>query len=278
MSIEEPYGELITSTLDIATWNLWGRFGPWEQRHDRIVDTSLQHPVDVLVLQESWTTPDGGSQAELLGQALGLGHWFVGLPGPDHGGWHPASAIVSRWPIDRPHHRSFEAVEDVRGWPGQVVAATVVGPRGRVPVIGVALDWPPHGGPTRLVAVRQLAALCRELGRAEAYPVVVCGDFNAGPDSAELRALTGLDAPAAPGFVLFDAWTTAGQGPGITWDRTNRWAMPTLLASRRIDFILTGWPSQPGGGGDVLRVRVIGDDDPEHPPSDHYAVSARLRY
>lgn len=108
--------------------------------------------------------------------------------------------------------------------------------------------------------------------------MVVCGDFNAGPDSAELRSLTGEDTAVLPGFVLFDAWAKAGTGSGVTWDRANRWAMPTLLPSRRIDFVLTGWPGRPGGAGDVVHAELIGDDEPDCPPSDHYGVSALLRY
>ena len=30
-----PYGELITTTLRVLTWNAWGRFGPWEARETR---------------------------------------------------------------------------------------------------------------------------------------------------------------------------------------------------------------------------------------------------
>ncbi len=26
-----PYGELITTTLRVLTWNVWGRFGPWQE-------------------------------------------------------------------------------------------------------------------------------------------------------------------------------------------------------------------------------------------------------
>lgn len=278
MSVEQPYGELVTSMLGVVTWNVWGRFGPYEQRQALIVDALALVHADVIVLQESWTTPGGASQAELLADRLGLKHWFVGEPGLDHGDWNTASAILSRWPIVESEHSPLSVPPDLRGWPGEVVKAVVDGPRGRVPVVGVSLDWPPQASALRRAAVADLARHCKELGRKEEFPVVVCGDFNAGPDSAELRSLTGEDPTAVPGFVLFDAWAKAGSGPGVTWDRTNRWAAPALLPSRRIDFILTGWPTEHGGAGDVIHAELVGDGSPDRPPSDHYGVSAHLRY
>ena len=41
-------------------------------------------------------------------------------------------------------------------------------------------------------------------------PVIVCGDFNTGPDSDEIRMLTGRAATAAPGKVFYDSWEIAG--------------------------------------------------------------------
>ena len=36
-----PYGELITTTLRVLTWNAWGRFGPWEARETAVIRSSL---------------------------------------------------------------------------------------------------------------------------------------------------------------------------------------------------------------------------------------------
>ena len=32
MTAEGPYGPLIDTTIRVASWNLWWRFGPWEAR------------------------------------------------------------------------------------------------------------------------------------------------------------------------------------------------------------------------------------------------------
>ncbi len=169
MSIEEPYGDLVTSILRVITWNVWGRFGPYEERHENLVDALLRHEVDVLVLQESWTTPDGASHAEVLARRLGLDHWFVGEPGASYGDWATASAVLSRWPIVEPEHEGLSAPSGLRGWPGEAVTAVVDGPRGRVPLVGVSLDWPPQASELRSAAVADLAGGVRSSAGARRF-------------------------------------------------------------------------------------------------------------
>jgi len=129
----------------------------------------------------------------------------------------------------------------------------------------------------RQASVRHLVSFIREVGSSP-FPAIVCGDFNAPPDSDEIRLLTGRTDTAAPDFVLFDAWEMAGKGTGHTWARTNPWAEPLLLPDKRIDYILVGWPRR-GGAGHVVQCRIEGTQaGAAVVPSDHYAVVAELRY
>ena len=41
-------------------------------------------------------------------------------------------------------------------------------------------------------------------------PVVIGGDFNAVPDSDEIRMATGRVAPPRPGVLLSDSWEHVG--------------------------------------------------------------------
>ncbi|MGH3304862.1 MAG: endonuclease/exonuclease/phosphatase family protein [Streptosporangiaceae bacterium] len=82
-------------------------------------------------------------------------------------------------------------------------------------------------------------------------PVIVCGDFNAGPDSDEIRMLTGRSAVARPGVVFYDSWELARDGsPGCTWSNGNPLAAVGLYPDRRFDYVFSAWPRR-GGVGDI---------------------------
>lgn len=282
VSVEEPYGRLLETSLSVATWNLWGRYGPWEEREELIVAELAALGADIVALQETWVTPGGETQMERLARRLGYDHWYAAVSSLDTDGWGPALGVLSRWPVNRSMHRALRPHDGLPGWPGEVAALRLGGPRGEIPLLNVALDWPPQCSALRQASVRQVAQMAKDWGAADRFPIIVCGDFNAPPEAAELRMLTGLDTAAVPGLVLFDAWATAGDpadGAGHTWSRANRWAAPTLLPSRRIDHILVGWPAPEGGAGDVMGARLFGRGiDGGPPPSDHYGVVAELRY
>lgn len=48
--------------MRVATWNLWWRFGPWEQRRNAVLAVLRDAEPDVIGLQEVWavTRPPGG--------------------------------------------------------------------------------------------------------------------------------------------------------------------------------------------------------------------------
>ena len=273
---EQPYGDLVATVLRAVTWNVWGRFGPWEQRGSAIVSVLRAAQPDIVLLQEAWSAVDGGDQVDDLARQLGLPHHCATARDLTFGDWGPVNAIVSRWPlVDVAEHR-LDSIDD--GWGGVVLRAVVDGPRGELDAYCVALDWPPNASRRRQHAVAQLAELVDRRQRATRRPLLVGGDFNAPPDSDEIRMLTGLCPPPVDGFTLFDAWEAAGAGDGVTWSRTNPWAAPTLLPSRRIDHLFVGWPRR-GGVGSVVAAEVIGAAAVDGAvASDHYGVLATVRY
>ena len=109
--------------------------------------------------------------------------------------------------------------------------------------------------------------------------LIVGGDFNAAPDSDEIRMLVGRREPPRPGFVLFDAWDHTDDGSrGVTWSNANPWAAPNLLPDQRIDYVFTGWPRR-GGAGSALAASIAGREPRAGVvASDHYAVIADIRY
>jgi len=112
------------------------------------------------------------------------------------------------------------------------------------------------------------------------HPTIVCGDFNANPDSDEIRMLTGKSETASPGLVFYDAWEIAGDGtPGITWSNNNPLAAIGLYPDRRFDYVLSAWPRL-NGVGHPVQAKLLGvtKKPTDLQLSDHYGVVADLRY
>jgi endonuclease/exonuclease/phosphatase family metal-dependent hydrolase len=269
-----PYGPPIASTMRVATWNVWGRYGDWEQRQAGIEDTLLEAAPDLVCLVEAWSTPEG-SQPERVAAQLGYDHqFFEGDWQQD--GWVSGIGLVSRWPIATRQRRLLR--DERGGGTGEALYALIEGERGPIQLIIVALDYPLDGSAVRQGQVRQLAAFITEATRRR-HPTVLCGDFNAGPDSDEMRMLTGKAATAAEGLVFYDAWEIAGDGtPGHTWSNANELAAVAMYPDRRFDYVLSAWPRR-GAAGHPTGCRLLGVLPPKEPQlSDHYGVVADLRY
>ncbi len=152
---------------------------------------------DIACLVESWATPEA-RQADLVGDRLGLEHRvFVG--DWDQGGWTSGIGVVSRWPITQRERQALRG-DDGDG-NGEALLNVIDGPRGPVQLFVVTLDYPLHASGLRQAQVRQLAAFVARASHRR-HPVVVCGDFNAGPDSDELRMLTGRSETPVAGTRL----------------------------------------------------------------------------
>jgi endonuclease/exonuclease/phosphatase family metal-dependent hydrolase len=77
----------------------------------------------------------------------------------------------------------------------------------------------------------------------DGMPPILCGDFNAEPDSDEIRFLCSLAAFDGRTAFFQDAWRVAGDGPGYTqgW-RVNPIAKALNVHRKRIDYVFVGDP------------------------------------
>lgn len=260
--------------LKVLTWNIWWQFGPWQQRRKAISATLAELDADIIALQEVWSDKDTNLAAE-LGKELGYSHVFAPSMHRKNIGF--GNAILSRWPI-KEHDEVMLSGAKETGERRLVLYAQIDGPRGPVPVFCTHLNWKYQHSHIRQ---RQVADLARFIdGKIPmSYPPVLCGDFNAEPDSEEMRMLKGLSTCPVEDLFFHDAWNTAGGGgPGNTWENTNPYAVVEFEPDRRIDYILTGAPGA-RGAGHVVNCRVTGNKPVEDIwPSDHHGVLAELRY
>lgn len=263
-------------TLRLMTWNLWWRFGPWEQRRHAIVEVLRSTDADVVCLQEAWSESGGGDLAGWLAEELGF-HAVSSTPiGRDGVGF--TNAVLSRWPSER---LADEALPRADGTPGhrRVVAASVDTPWGCWPVASTHLDHRFDDSAARQAQCHELLELA--IGwRGDPtvdLPVVVGADLNAVPDSAEVRLLTGRE-PGVAGIVFSDCWEQVGRGQGATWREENPYCADTAWPNRRIDYVLVSWP-RPKPVGNPVAVHLAGTDPvdvdgTEVWASDHAAVVA----
>lgn len=275
------FGALIETRLRVLTWNLWWRFGPWEARRPAIAATLARLDADVICLQEVWDDGTVNLAAELA-DGLGFHHAYGWLL--EHDGVRFGNAVVSRWPITGHEVLPLPATEGAEER-RTCVRADVAGPRGDLQVFSTHLNWRFDQSAVRQGQVR---AICRfvadsrpEGGRT--MPPILGGDFNATPDSDEVRMVTGRAATPEPGLVFHDAWEVAGRpssssADGTTWSNENPYARLDLEPDRRIDYVFVGWPKA-GGAGHVTDCTVEGLEPVGGVvPSDHLAVLAELRY
>ncbi|MFD0115625.1 endonuclease/exonuclease/phosphatase family protein [Streptomyces sp. NPDC058320] len=270
--------------MRVLTWNLWWRFGPWEQRRKAILSVLGDVRPDVIGLQEVWGC-GGENLAGWLAENLGM-QW-IWAPSRAPYRWQRrlgdstvgiGNAVLSRWPIveqDTVELPAEEGDDDGR----VALYARIDAPTHQVPFFTTHLTSAVHASALRCRQVNVLAEFVTGHLGGTSFPPVVTGDFNAWPDSDEVRRFGGYKtAPAVPGQVFFDAWEYADPAqPSATWNAANPFVAAGFEPSVRVDYIHIGMPG-PDGLGSVSSVRRVGDEPVDGVwPSDHAAVLADLR-
>ena len=253
------------------TWNLWWRYGPWAERYDSIKATLSGVGADIIALQEVWGV-GGTDLAAKLGRELGFYSEFRSRKCND-GVWF-GNAILSRWPI---------TAVDAFPLPGVVgrdelrlgICATVRAPERTLLVYSTHLNWRPDDG---VIRAKQISAIQDFVSdtRAPGDSAILCGDFNAQPDSEEIALLTGSAMGDANAWCLRDAWAQAGAGDGDTISVLNPYIEARAGSNMRIDYVFVG-ASEQDLPGRVESCDVVGNRAMAGVwPSDHFAVVADL--
>lgn len=294
-----PWNGPVLRVLQLNSWNV---DGPWVDRLVEIVAMIRHLGPDIVCLQEVIAGSDGRSTAHIIAEqatSAGPNCWHVesattAFPEevegvPEDSTW--GVAILSRWPIDETHSQLL-----ADGYPSMwmVMHARTNG----LDVFTTHLTPAKHDGLWRERQVLEVEAFVRtHRSSASPLPAVLTGDFNATPDSAEIRFLTGRQSLTRTtegdrwSTYWQDAWTVAGDGTsGLTWDDDNPFAALLHVHPARIDYVFVGdqfpfnAPSGPGapsgnGTGKVVRCEVIGRTPitGTH-PSDHHGVLCEIAW
>jgi endonuclease/exonuclease/phosphatase family metal-dependent hydrolase len=107
------------------------------------------------------------------------------------------------------------------------------------------------------------------------------GDFNADPDSDEIRFLHGRHTLDGTSTYWADAWLYGGDGgPGYTFDRRNGFAALCHEPPRRIDYIFSRGPDSKFRGEPLLTqlafCQASAGTTGQIWPSDHFGLYTEL--
>jgi endonuclease/exonuclease/phosphatase family metal-dependent hydrolase len=227
---------------------------------------------DVIGLQEVLRFP-GFDQAKLVSE--GFGYEIVWGRAAENHGFPLGNAILSRWPIVR-----SEVIPLPNGGSDEdrsLLFAELDAPFGKVPFFCTHLNWKFHHGHIRCLQVKAVADAVMRLAPMGAFPPVVVGDFNAEPDSDEMRFMRGLTGLGGPCVYLADAFHVAGDGsPGVTFSKRNPFAEVVREPERRIDYVFVRGPDDIRRG-EPRDARVCFDQPFAGTfPSDHFGVIATI--
>src|SRR5229473_2382216 len=209
-------------TARIVTLNIWNRSGPWEERLVAIRAGVADLAPDVIGLQEVLrpVSRDGIDQAQQIGEGFGY-HVAFGAA-MKTSGFDFGNAVLSKFPILR--SQTFELPQLDAEETRCLVFAELDAPFGKLPFFVTHLSWKFDEGHVREAQVKAIADHIRELAPAAGFPPVIVGDFNAAPDSDEIRFMTGLCSLGAHSAYFADAFGLVGHGEGTTFSRHNPFA------------------------------------------------------
>ncbi|HMG52312.1 MAG TPA: endonuclease/exonuclease/phosphatase family protein, partial [Kofleriaceae bacterium] len=105
---------------------------------------------------------------------------------------------------------------------------------------------------------------------------VVMGDFNAVPESDEIRFLRGQTSLDGRSVYFADCWAAAATGPGHTYDRKNPYALRSREPSSRIDYVFVRGPDAQLRGEPIAARLALDQPTDGVWPSDHFAVVADI--
>jgi endonuclease/exonuclease/phosphatase family metal-dependent hydrolase len=250
--------------LRIAQLNAGSLIEPgWSERRHEIVAWLERLEPDVVCFQEMWEDERTANTAGWIAGELSTAQWHWHFDGRPLGArlWpDPAlrfgSAVLSRWPIDGAKYVALPLADDADPWVASVPWELLHVRTAGLDVFSCHLAPAPRHGHHRRRQVLAIDESITTIRGAEdetpspgqirsGMPPILCGDFNAEPDSDEIRFLCSLAVLDGRTAFYQDAWRVAGEGAGYTQDwRTNPIAASLNIHRKRIDYVLVGDPFQ----------------------------------
>lgn len=260
--------------LRVATLNLFGQYGPWNDRRAVLIDSFRDLQPDLISFQEVVKTDEYDQIADILGDEYYVVHQTTGKV-DDVG-----AAIASRWPITKMHEVDLNVTPRTADFPCAALIAEIDAPPPFGPLLFAnhhpnwQLDFEYERELQAVVVARFIEDLLRERSRH----VIVAGDMNADPNAASIRFWTGRQSLDGMSVCYRDVWESKHPNdPGHTFTPDNGLMVDWDWPFGRIDHILVKCGLH---GGPTLAInsceRIL--DTPVNGvwASDHFGVLADL--
>jgi endonuclease/exonuclease/phosphatase family metal-dependent hydrolase len=262
------------------TLNLWGENGPWEARLELLQARLEAIAPDVIGLQEVRDVPGRvPNQAAALAGPRGWHHAFAPTTTTSSG--QEGLGIVSRFPIGAQEFSHLPGSTEAEG--RGILSARLDGEAGGMWVHSTHLAYREHEGLMREAQVQFVDEVLANHDNGNLR--VALGDFNAVPESDEIRFLTGQHTLGGRRVAYQDAWVAVNQDrPGYTWSRANDYTerMHWLRRDRRLDYIFVSPVRRDRravvhGAAVVLDAPETGSGGKRLFVSDHFGVTADIQ-
>ena len=268
-----------SEALRVVTLNLWGEQGPLAERWPLVLAGLRALSPDAVLLQEvrqvAGRVPN---QGQAIAEALSMSVAFA--VATEWGGGQEGLAILSTHPLSDVAHLELPHATDKER--RILLGATAATPSGPVGLFTSHLNYRMTDGQKR---EDQIVAAEKHVAAHPAPVKIWGGDFNATPDSDEIRWLKGLRSVVVEGqprrVYYQDAFAVRhAAAPGFTWSSRNPHTDPLawLELDRRIDYLFVSHRNRDGSGA-ILDAKVVLDapDAKGTFASDHFAVLADVR-
>ena len=221
----------------VVMQNVWAHYGAWPQRRAVLIERLQELAPDLVAFVEPIKRDDYDQTAELLG----TGYDVVYQAERDDQG--SGVSIASRWPLDRVHEVDLSVTPRTSDSLSRTLVAEVRAPDpiGALVFAAANPSWEMGRERERELQAVATARFLEQLASEREAHVVLAGDFDAVPEAASIRFLTGRQSLDGVSVCYRDAWENAhGAAPGHTFTPRNPLVADGEAAwdvDRRIDYI-----------------------------------------
>ena len=233
-----------TGGVRVATLNLWGRRGEWNERRRVLVEGFRELEPDLVAFQEA-VVGDGYDQVtDLLGPGYHVAHQTdreAGRGGDIEDG--QGISIASRWPLGEVWEPDLNVTPRTEDFAcgAIIVEVFVPEPVGLLLFVNHLPNWQLTFEHERELQTVVVGRAIEKISESRDLHVDLAGDLDATPDAASVRFWRGRQSLGGMSVCYRDAWgSTHPDEPGQTFTAEN----PLVTAEnwnwelgRRIDYV-----------------------------------------